>query len=156
MKKESIKAFSYRISQANRTELIVVMYDIAIEYLNDAVKLGDVGAYRENIRLAMRVIDRLSVNLDMTYELSLQLFQLYLAMTRILQKASTNRDDEQVNRVISMLGSLRKSFYEVSKTDTSAPLMSNTHQVFAGLTYSSAGGSNEYSADPVSNRGFMA
>ena len=35
MKKESIKAYSYRVSQASKTELIVIMYDMAIEYLND-------------------------------------------------------------------------------------------------------------------------
>ena len=36
MNKDAIKTFSYRISQANKTELIVVMYDMALEYLQDA------------------------------------------------------------------------------------------------------------------------
>lgn len=36
MKKEQIVDFTRRISQANRSGLVVVMYDIFFTYLNDA------------------------------------------------------------------------------------------------------------------------
>ena len=38
MKKDEIQTFSYRISQANKTQLIVIMYDMAIQYVSDAIE----------------------------------------------------------------------------------------------------------------------
>ena len=53
-----------------------------------------------------------------------------------------------------MLNKLRESFYKLSKDDDSGPVLKNVQQVYAGLTYSSAGGSNEIYNDPVNNRGY--
>lgn len=157
MKDESVKAYSYRISQASPTQLIVIMYDMAAEYLTDALNTADdeLTEYRYNIKLARRVIDRLSYSLDMKYDVAKELHTLYGIMTRYLIRTSVTRDDKLVGTVISMLGKLRKSFYEISINDTTGPVMKNTQQVYAGLTYSNAGGSNEYSDDPVANRGYI-
>lgn len=162
MNKDAIKTFSYRISQANKTELVVVMYDMALEYLQEAKnakKSSEKAQYTENIKLAKRVIDRLLSNLDMQYEISAQLFNVYVMMQRFLVKASctmSQDNDKYIDCVIRMLQMLRKSWYEVSLTDHSETLMKNTQQVYAGLTYSSAGSSNEISQDYNVNRGFRA
>ena len=37
MDREAIKTYSYRISQATRSELVVIVYDIIRDYLKDAV-----------------------------------------------------------------------------------------------------------------------
>lgn len=156
MKNESIKTYSYRISQASPTELIVIMYDMAIEYLKDAKAVinRDEAEYKQCIKYAKRVVDRLSVSLDMQYDISKELLRLYVAMSRFLIKASSSKEENLIDTVINMLTKLRGSFYELSLTDTSGPMMKNTQQVYAGLTYSSVGSSNEYSNDPVSNRGY--
>ena len=72
MKKESIKAYSYRVSQASKTELIVIMYDMAIEYLNDCFiyeedkkRICEDDDFTVNIKMAKRVIDSLISALDM-------------------------------------------------------------------------------------------
>lgn len=150
MKSESIKTYSYRVSQANKTELIVIMYDMAIEYLEDSLKED----YSRNIKLGKRVIDELSRALDMQYEISGELFKLYMTMSKYLVKAMASNDEELVRTVIRMLGTLRKSFYELSKQDDSGAVMQNTQQVYSGLTYSNQGNSNEFSNDPIANRGF--
>ena len=49
---------------------------------------------------------------------------------------------------------LRASFLEVSRQDTSEPLMKNTQAVYSGLTYSRGGISNETQTDNIDNRGF--
>ena len=36
MTKETIETFQYRITQATASQLVVILYDMAIEYLNDA------------------------------------------------------------------------------------------------------------------------
>ncbi len=162
MNKDAIKTFSYRISQANKTELIVVMYDMALEYLEDAKSARtalEKVQYTENIKLAKRVIDRLLYDLDMQYEISTELFTIYMTMQKFLVKAScviSTDNDKYIDSVIKMLQTLRKSWYEVSLTDHSETLMKNTQQVYAGLTYSSAGSSNEVSQDYNINRGFRA
>lgn len=158
MKKESIRTYSYRISQASRTELIVVMYDMTIEYLEDACSAlaqEDTDSYCRNVKLAKRVIDTLTSGLDMQYDVATALYEVYQMMSRILIQAGTAREASPVQAVIRMLSSLRKSFYELSKEDTSGAVMKNTQQVYAGLTYSNLGSSNEFSEDPVKNRGFI-
>ena len=44
MKKDDIQTFSYRISQANRTDLVVITLDMAIQYIKDAKEDQDITA----------------------------------------------------------------------------------------------------------------
>lgn len=157
MNKEAIKTFSYRISQASKTELVVIMYDMAQEYLKDAIQAlndDDRIGFCNNIRQVKRVIDELSSGLDMQYEIAHELFVLYMQANKILIRCLARMDNEGLDKVVNMLNKLRESFYKLSKDDDSGPVLKNTQQVYAGLTYSSAGGSNEIYNDPVNNRGY--
>lgn len=164
MKKDDIQTFSYRISQANRTDLVVITLDMAIQYIKDAKEDQDINSYRQNLRNAKRVIDLLVSSLDMSYDISSQLFDVYMVVERYIISASSRRPEpegstagymrllESCERMLTML---RKSFYEVSKMDDSTPLMQNTQQVYAGLTYSNGGGASEM-LDAGANRGYKA
>ena len=141
MDREAIKTYSYRISQATRSELVVIVYDIIRDYLKDAVSTSDNAVFKEKLHMAMRGIDQLITGLDMQYELSGNLYVLYNYMKR--------------TSIYDMLGQLRQSFYEVSRQDNSAPLMKNTEKVYSGLTYSKYGAGNETASDTLINRGYM-
>ena len=157
MNKEAIKTFSYRISQASKTELVVIMYDMAQEYLKDAIQAlndDDKIGFCNNIRQVKRVIDELSLGLDMQYEIANELFVLYMQADKILIRCLARMDNEGLDKVGNMLNKLRESFYKLSKDDDSGPVLKNVQQVYAGLTYSSAGVSNEIYSDPVNNRGY--
>jgi flagellar protein FliS len=157
MNKEAIKTFSYRISQASKTELVVIMYDMAQEYLKDAIQAlndDDKIGFCNNIRQVKRVIDELSSGLDMQYEIANELFVLYMQADKMLIRCLARMDNEGLDKVENMLNKLRESFYKLSKDDDSGPVLKNVQQVYAGLTYSSAGGSNEIYNDPVNNRGY--
>ena len=157
MNKEAIKTFSYRISQASKTELVVIMYDMAQEYLKDAIQAlndDDKIGFCNNIRQVKRVIDELSSGLDMQYEIANELFVLYMQADKILIRCLARMDNEGLDKVGNMLNKLRESFYKLSKDDDSGPVLKNVQQVYAGLTYSSAGRSNEIYSDPVNNRGY--
>lgn len=156
MVSEAKKTFSYRISQANRTELIVILYDMALEYIKDAKAAKERADYQWNVRQAKRVVDRLCTVLDLQYEIALQLFRVYMNISRMLVRAGMDGQEALLDSVEKQLRTLRKAFYEVSKQDDSAPMMQNAQQVYAGLTYSNAGSSNEYSNDFASNRGLKA
>ena len=74
MDSEKRKAYTTRISQANRSGLVVVMYDIFFTYLDDAraaYDAADWDAYKEALRRAQRAIDELISALNFSYDLSL-------------------------------------------------------------------------------------
>lgn len=156
MTKDSIKTYSYRISQASKTELVVIMYDMAMEYVKEAIAVyqTDIEEYNSNLKQAKRVIDELTRSLNMQYEISEQLLKVYVCIMRFLVKAGAGRDVTVLDTVLRMLKMLRKSFYEVSTQDDSGPVMRNAQQIYAGLTYSNMGMSTEISSDPVNNRGY--
>ena len=155
MDREAIKPYSYRISQATRSELVVIVYDIIRDYLKDAESTSDNAVFKEKLHMAMRGIDQLITGLDMQYELSGNLYVLYNYMKRTLIGAQVSYDKNVVNSIYDMLGQLRQSFYEVSRQDNSAPLMKNTEKVYSGLTYSKYGAGNETASDTLINRGYM-
>jgi flagellar protein FliS len=157
MTNETIKTYSYRISQASKTELVVIMYDIATEYLHDAkesYKEEKTEAFRDNLKKTKRVISALETALDMQYDISKELLTLYLYMDRMLMNASIKNEVEQLDVILQMIGKLRKSFEKIAKEDESGPMMKNTQQIYQGLTYSNGGYVNEISRDPVRNRGY--
>ena len=155
MDREAIKTYSYRISQATRSELVVIVYDIIRDYLKDAVSTSDNAVFKEKLHMAMRGIDQLITGLDMQYELSGNLYVLYNYMKRTLIGAQVSYDKNVANSIYDMLGQLRQSFYEVSRQDNSAPLKKNTEKVYSGLTFSKYGAGNETASDTLINRGYM-
>ena len=155
MTKEEINGYSYRVTQASRTELIVIMYDVALNYLIDAMDYYDnlkIENFRDELKKSQRVINQLSSALDMKYDISLELMRLYRYITSVLIRSSIRKEIEELRVVIRMLQKLRDTFDKVSEQDKSGPMMMNTQQVYAGLTYSN-GGLNEYH-DQTTKRGF--
>ena len=152
MTKELIKTFQYRITQATASQLVVILYDLADRYLEDACESDEEVQIRDNIYMSGKVIDQLISGLDMQYEVSANLFVIYNHIKRTL--ISVNLNKAELKRVRGLLKNLRESFYEVSKQDTSEPLMKNTQTVYSGLTYSRGGISNETQTDNIENRGF--
>ena len=56
MDNDMIKTYSYRISQATRSQLVVITYDIVIDYLSEAVQKDDSG-FKESLHMANRILD---------------------------------------------------------------------------------------------------
>ena len=155
MTNEEINGYSYRVAQASRTELVVIMYDVTLNYLSDSMDYYEnknFESFRDDLKKAQRVINQLSSALDMKYNISLELMRLYIYMNNVLVRSSIRKEVDELKVVMSMLEKLRSSFEKVSEHDNSGPMMKNTQQVYAGLTYSN-GGLNEYH-DQTAKRGF--
>jgi len=155
MTKEEINGYSYRVTQASRTELVVIMYDVTLNYISDSINYFEnenVERFRDDIKKAQRVINQLTSALDQTYEISLELMRLYIYMNNVLVRSSIRKEVEGLKVVVGMIQKLRSAFEKVSEQDKSGPMMINTQQVYAGLTYSN-GGLNEYH-DQTTKRGF--
>jgi flagellar protein FliS len=138
MKEEIAKVFTTRIAQANRSELVVILYDIILESLDEAEEFWKEGREEEferELSRAQKGLRELIATLDMQYDVSRQLMPLYLYANRKLVDALRRKRPEPLKEARLVLKPLGTSFREVAKQDSSPALMEHTQQVYAGLTY---------------------
>lgn len=160
MRAESVKIYTRRITSANKSEIIVIMYDIIEENLTlakEALDKGDRPAFRNEIKQAVSFVKELLVSLDMSYEVSKNLASLYIYVSRCLNFALVSGKKEEIEAAGKVLRKLGESFREVAKTDRSEPVMGNTQQIYAGITYGKGLSLDETLVTPNSEgRGFRA
>ena len=157
MTKEDIGIFTRRISQGNRSDIIVVVYDIYFAYEEDAlaaIKKSDMDAFAFAIRHMSDAVSHLMSALDFTYEISSQLYPLYDYTQRCLSRALYAKDINSIESASKVMSGLREAFIEVARADESGRSMRNAETVTAGYTYG-PGSLNEISVGG-SNRGFYA
>lgn len=138
MKNEEIKDYTLKISKANKSELIVILYEIALNYMHcaiDEIDAGNEKEFKQSLRKACDCIQELINSLNFDYEMAFQLMSLYLYSNRCLLKARIRKSPIEVEHAIKVMEKLHFAFAEVSRQDSSEPVMKNTHSVFAGLTY---------------------
>ena len=156
MTKEKKQEFTLRITQANKTGLIVILYDMTLTFLKEAEEAFDAGKaedYKKSIKRAEDCLDELIASLDLAYEIALTLHSLYYFYKRQLASARVQEKKELILPVANMIKELKQSYEKIASQDTSAPLMENSQTVYAGLTYGK-GSLNVDLADQGTNRGF--
>lgn len=149
--------FTRRLSQCNSGEMIVIMYEILFAYMDDAKKAyaGDRhDEMKEAVRKSQNVLDELIHSLDFTYDLSANLYALYVYCKNELARTMYQNGLDGLEEAEKILRRLYRSFSEVAKQDTSEPIMQNTQQVYAGMTYAK-GVLNENYMDEDNQRGFF-
>lgn len=156
MTKELKQEYTLRITQANKTQLITILYDMTLLYLTEAREALDEDR-KEDFKMAIRKIQgcvgELVDSLHTEYDLAKQLFQLYRYAYRELAKASVHYSQENLDHVVSVIEKLRDAYAQIEGQDTSGPVMGNTQTVYAGLTYGRSE-LNESITGAESNRGF--
>lgn len=155
MTKEELKDYGIKVTQASRTGLISLTFDLAIRYLEEAVgehKKGNDEEFRNCLCKSKAFINELSASLDMQYEISVRLLSLYIFIYKAMVKADIKKDASELVRIIEMLKKLRDAFEEAGKNTSQEPVMENTQRLYAGLTYSKTSLNEEIYSD--TNRGF--
>lgn len=158
MEKELVQAYTMRITQANRTELVVILYELVLHDLNKAKEQIDFHGQEEYQKVlvhACKCVNELIVTLDFQYEVSYDLMRLYRYVNECITKCKVAPDMKLFESAINTISGLQKAFMEVAKQDRSGPVMKNTEQVYAGLTYSK-GSLNESLINQSYDRGFRA
>jgi flagellar protein FliS len=138
-------------------EMIVIIYDIFFAYVDDIRQAhckGDHDGQKDAIRNAQSVLDELIGSLNFSYPISHNLYKLYMFCKNELSRAMYENRLDGVQEAEHIMHRLYTSFVEVAKQDKSAPLMKNTQQVYAGMTYA-RGAVNEDYMDVDSHRGFF-
>lgn len=137
MTKEQINEFSMRINQSNRTQIVVITYEIILKYLDTAKKSlnnDNIDDFVFNVKKARQFLNQLSSVLDFRYGIAKELMSIYMFANECLIASEVKRKDVNISTVISILSKLKYAFEEVSKQDTSKPLLSS-EKVYEGLTY---------------------
>lgn len=130
--------FTRRLSQCNNGEMIVIMYDIVFAYMGEAKAAHEKNSYEEYklaVKKAQQGIDTLIGALNLKYEIAKDLHKLYVYAKNCLAKAIYQNRTDGLEEAEKILKRLYTSFCEAAKSDTSGPLMRNTQQVYAGMTY---------------------
>ena len=139
MTKSEINVYTMRVAQASKSELIVIMYEMAVKYIDDgteALQAGNVQEFRVNIKRAKAVVNELASVLDLRFSVSSNLLALYTYMNNVMVKSDITLKTDDLIRVRAMLEKLHTAFGKVSEQDNTEPLMKNVQQVYSGLTYS--------------------
>lgn len=157
MDSELKQVYTRRLCQCNQGEMIVIIYDIFFTYTQDAkeaLKCENREEFKSSVHKAQNVLDELIGALDFSYDISKSLVQLYRYCKTELAKSIYELKEDRINEAETVMKSLHSAFIAAAEQDNSMPLMSNTQQVYAGMTYGRTNLNESCYSD--SQRGFFA
>jgi flagellar protein FliS len=100
---EKKQEFTLKITQANKTQMITIIYEIAICYLEEALKCMAEGRRNEAVASldhAQGCIDELIHSLNLEYELARNLKGIYLFSKKELMAAGAAGNTGRIERVL--------------------------------------------------------
>ncbi|MDR7414841.1 MAG: flagellar export chaperone FliS [Armatimonadota bacterium] len=109
-------ALAYKASHASTAtpgELVVMLYDGALRFLDEAIRAyrsGDEAAAHQAVVRAEQVVLELMACLDLRYELAQRLLSLYRYLFERLGEARRNRDPVELERLRGWFGELREAW----------------------------------------------
>lgn len=152
MTKDRIQGYTRRICNANRSQIIVIVYEMAGEYITGALaelESGNEEAWLNEGHRAMKCVEHLMNALENGYALSSDLFKFYNFIYREISMSLALRDKDRLKRAAERLGVLKDAFVEVAGSDETESVIRNSQAVYAGLTY----GKNQLNEDMIDTRG---
>lgn len=158
MTREQKQEFTLKVSNANPTEMVVILYEMLLCYLQDgrsALEGKDEREFREAIRKARRCLGELMNSLNLEYEPAPALLSLCGFCVRRLVVAELRKSAEPLCEIESIVKKLRDAYRQIAGQNSAGPVMNNSQTVYAGLTY----GRNtltENMTDQGANRGMYA
>ena len=158
MTKEQIKEFTLRTTNSNHSGLILVLFDVVGVYISDSITAynnSNTEEYLKNIRLAKKSHNELMSCINPKDELGRRVLSIFRFIYGKLAVSEAGRKPVELDRCQGMLDNLRVGFEKLHSIDEEGPVMKNTHQVYAGLTYGK-GTLSESTLGDTYNRGFKA
>ena len=155
MTKEAKQEYTLRISNANRSQLVVIIYEMLLDYLDDsrkAVDDNDEKQFHDSIRKAINCIRELSDSINYEAKTAGNILSLNVYCIRELSAADIHLDKDRIDGVIKIMKKLYEANKEAAKADRSSPVMNNSQSVYAGLTYGKE--SLVVNLNDTQNRGF--
>lgn len=159
MDKDTLNAYATRVSQANRSELVVIMYEIFLDSVKEGKKylsLNQMEDCRREIGRARGILTELLGSLDFSYEISYYLRRLYVFAYRELCQGIALREEARLDHASDVINKLLPSFRQVAQQDSSESIVQGTETIYAGLTYGRNSLNESVGIDLAASRGFQA
>ena len=99
---EKKQEYTLKITQANKTQMITILYEMVTDYLSEAIQNMSAGEKDEAGRCltaAQNCIDELIHSVNHEYELGRNLFEIYIFSKKELLAAGVSGQTERVQRV---------------------------------------------------------
>ncbi len=158
MDSEKKQEYTRRVSRANSTEMVVIIYDILLDYVTEAVECREPGGsdrivFETAISKIQSCLNELKNSLDMRYEPAPALMALYGFCQRRIGVCQAKNDPEILSEITKIIKPLRDAFDSIKDKNKNGPVMGNSQTVYAGLTY----GKDELmeSLSTPANRGYL-
>jgi len=160
-------AYMLRISQAGPVQLVVINFELIIDFLNaaknaaeKATSTEDMDTFREGIQKGKNALDELIASLNFDTPLALGFYEIYRYAYKRLSDIHYTLDPQKacdaVEEVLELMDTLLKGWQDAaSKAENDVPQTGDAPKVYTGLTYGRDGNANEY-IDEGGGRSFMA
>lgn len=152
-------AYLLKISQASPVGLVLLNFELIVEFLNEAVaEIDNKENFRAAVKKAKDGIDQLVQALDFDVPLSQDFYEIYNFCYKLLCDAHFSGDSEAACSAVKEVAELMEILLDgwrdtAEKAD--AYVENEAPKVYAGLTYGKDGQANEY-IDENKDRGYMA
>lgn len=150
--------FTLRISQANSTQMVVILYEMLLCYVRDgqaALEQDNEAEFRAAIHRARGCVSELMNSLNLQYEPAPALLGLYGFCVRRLAAAEGGKRVLPLKEVEHIIIPLRDAYEQIAGQNSAGAVMGNSQTVYAGLTYG-RNSLTENMADQGANRGMYA
>ena len=150
------EAYSLRIMKATPAQLVVINFEITIDYLNEALaRFNDRDSFEPMAEKAKSGLSQLIQSLNFDVSLSHDLYALYQYIYKLLNDALFGHKREPAEEALGLLNTLLEGWRDAEGKETEAvPVIGELPQVYAGLTYQ-RGGLSEY-VEQDESRGYKA
>lgn len=135
-------SFKLRITQAGIGDFTVIMLEMEMQWIKDALKAyedGNEELFLDCVEKAQIVQQHLMDVLNLDNPVARDVYSVFVFLNKQLITAKIKREPLDLPRCLGMLQKYYISFQEVAKTDEQGPIMAESEKVFAGLTYGSNG-----------------
>lgn len=159
MTKEQIQEFTRRISQENHSGFILILCDMIHVYVEDALHAydeEDAVKYIRQMELAKQSLNELIACFAPGHALSRRVINILRFIYGKFVKSVVKGKPDELDRCLGMIDNLRVGFVKIHEMDPEGPVMTNTHQVYAGLTYGRGTLNESIQGVDYKNRGYQA
>jgi flagellar biosynthetic protein FliS len=152
-----------RISQASPTGLVVINFELILEFLKEAEQNAqEKELFRASIAKAKDGLEQLIQSLNFEIPISQEFYGIYNYSYKLLSDVQFSSDVEaaclavkEVAELMEMLLVGWRDAAEKNAAEKTETVTDDTTKVYSGLTYGRDGNANEY-IDENKDRGYMA
>ncbi|MDE6433333.1 MAG: flagellar protein FliS [Lachnospiraceae bacterium] len=142
MTAEEMNVYKMRITQAGVAEYTIVMLEMEMQWIDEAVtafEQGNMDEYEDDISKAQSTQVELMNVLNMENAVAVDMYSVFVFINKLLIQSKIKRQPQELGRCRAMLAKFHKSLKAIADTDTAGPMMEQSEKIYAGLTYGAHG-----------------